>query len=168
MAQIKVRVRRPDGSATGLLLDYDTAAADMRAAWEELAHALPWWLSGPLDAFLFALRHGPLPRQLREAQLPAMDKGSGNGGAVEALIRLLGDALSKGVAAESGGDVLDISQDEFTALAFRSIRHVPDLDEPPQLAAPQADQQEGEGHDGASHIEALTAPSVDSFIPAGA
>jgi hypothetical protein len=112
--------------------DCDKAVQECKDLSPKLFAWLPKWATTPLDAFLFALRHGPVQRALKDYNLPEMSKSSSdkNGETIGSLSAIILARLLKMGTDEVTGQKysFDIRREDFNIAVNKLIRRAPEFD----------------------------------------
>lgn len=145
MAEVIVRLETKDGFKS-YAIDTDIMQVRGAAVYKQILDVLPDMIKMPLNAAMFALRHGPIQKLLRERNLKEMCKDCDKDAeAVKALFRIYFDAVGK-AQQEAGTTTLDMMQSDLFSNNEGLVRRAPEYDALPSIFAKKDEEEKVSGN----------------------
>ena len=132
MAEMIVRLETKDGFKS-YAVNTDIMQVRGAVVYKQILDVLPDMIRMPLNAAMFALRHGPIQKLLREKNLPEMCKDCDKDAeAIKALFRIYFSAVET-AQHEAGTTTLDMMQSDLFSNNEGLIRRAPEYDALPSI-----------------------------------
>lgn len=133
MAEIIARFE-VNGVMRAVAMDEREFSASSVENYHSLVKLVPPLIRPAIDAFLFAMRHGPIQKLLRDRKLAPMCKDcpDKDGQAIDAFVRLYFASIVEAATDKETGQLLPVDiRSKDLALAYNGLfRRVPELDGP--------------------------------------